>query len=100
MDLVGLWRWSKSVRYFGRPVCKALKVSAWGFRYGLILVFKYMWLHTAINSADLLREIIQLTQPVQLNVSNNRTSNDIICAFTDQESSKNIHDRQIIIDRN
>ena len=27
MDLVGLWRWSKSVRYFGRPVCKALKVS-------------------------------------------------------------------------
>ena len=27
MDLVGLWRCSKSVRYFGRPVCKALKVS-------------------------------------------------------------------------
>ena len=27
MDLVGLWRCSNSVRYFGRPVCKALKVS-------------------------------------------------------------------------
>ena len=27
MDLVGLRRCSKSVRYFGRPACKALKVS-------------------------------------------------------------------------
>ena len=28
MDLVGLWRWSKSVRtVFGGPVCKALEVS-------------------------------------------------------------------------